>query len=318
MNTPSLSTRPNNQRADTATNTGVMLIELLVATTIGLFLITGAFKLYSQTRQLEYYSDTSFQLRENTNFALNLISHDLRMANFWGRHTTATHIVLEPNIAVSCRGKDVSTWALNLAAAVETNRNGYTPPCGPHTPTANSDVLTVRYAGPSPSEPRENWLQLYTDQRWGYLHARSTPSPTGLINPANFYMVIRSYYVDSAGQEEAPELRRWSLGKNGTLRNELVIDGIKSLRVQFAENPQDAAAGTWLNEPGRNASLARIEITATGQYAGSRIEHTTSRIIHLKNSGIDTSSQSMAHVPRVAKRQPDDKQPFHLNRASQP
>ena len=291
MNTESLSTNANDQQLTTTANTGVMLIELLIATTIGLFLITGAFKLYSQTRQLEHYSDILFQLRENTDFALNLISHDLRMANFWGRHTTASHIASEPSIAVSCKGKDVSTWALNLTAAVETNRNGYSPPCGPHTPAADSDSLTVRYVESKPSEPRDKWLQLYTDQRWGYLHMRSTPSSEGLIEPANFDMVIHSYYVDPAGQENTPELRRWSLGKNGTLRNEIVIDGIKALRIQFSENQHDAAAGKWLNQPGPRASLARIEITATGRYAGSQIEHTTSRVIHLKNNDINNSGQ---------------------------
>ena len=61
---------------------GATLIELMVAMTIGIFLIGGALYVFTESRSAMGVSDSLSRMQENARFALNSIEPDIRMAGF--------------------------------------------------------------------------------------------------------------------------------------------------------------------------------------------------------------------------------------------
>ena len=259
---------------------GFSLVEVLISTSIGLFLVAGSLSLYANIRRIESQANVQLHIQESATFALDIISHDLRMANFWGLHNDPRHLVTGNSGVIYCRNNDVTAWALQLIQAIELN--GSLAPCmnqpgrNPHT-----DRLTLRYASAAPAAPDPRYVQIHTDHRWGYLHKNGTPDPTGMHNPENFQLLIHSYYLSANTPTGLPELRRWALGSNATMRNEMVMPGISAFEVSFAY--MRTGQLVWKNIIDSNPLLARITLTAIGIHATETLEHTASRIIALKN-----------------------------------
>ena len=259
---------------------GVSLVEVLISTSIGLFLVAGSLSLYANIRRMERQANVQLHIQESATFALDIISHDLRMANFWGLHNDPQHLVTGNSGIIYCRNKDVTVWALQLMQAIELN--GSLASCMNNPDRIDrADRLTLRHASSASEAPDPRYVQIHTDQRWGYLHTNGEPDTTGMYNPENFHLLIHSYYLSANAPTGLPELRRWALGSNATMRNEMVMPGISGFEVSFAY--MRAGQLVWKNIIDRNPLLARITLTAVGIHATETLEHTTSRIIALKN-----------------------------------
>ena len=63
--------------------TGLTLVELLVALAIGSFLIIGAVQLYNQSRQAFIINESIARVQETAQFAMDTIEADLRMSGSW-------------------------------------------------------------------------------------------------------------------------------------------------------------------------------------------------------------------------------------------
>lgn len=72
------------QSARTARQRGFTLVEVLVAVTIGLFLVAGMVQVYISNSKSFRFSDAQARMQENARFALAFISQDMRMTDFWG------------------------------------------------------------------------------------------------------------------------------------------------------------------------------------------------------------------------------------------
>ena len=142
-------------RARTA---GLSLVELMVALSIGLFLLAGAVTVFGKTRDLQRTNEAAARLQESARYALAQIEADLRMANHYGLNSRPDLIeraarpgetldaAINPYAAVISQCSD--NWAVNLTAYVDGSNNGYGLTCaGFGTASANEDVLTVRRAG---------------------------------------------------------------------------------------------------------------------------------------------------------------------------
>ena len=265
---------------------GFSLVEVLISVSIGLFLVAGSLSLYANIRRLESQANVQLHIQESATFALDIISHDLRMANFWGLHNDPRHLVTGNSGIIYCRNNDVTAWALQLIQAIELN--GSLAPCMNNPDrSGGTDRLTLRHASAAPSIPDSRYMQIHTDHRWGYLHKNGTPDPTGMHNPENFQLLIHSYYLSANSPTGLPELRRWALGSNATMRNEMVMPGISAFEVSFAY--MRSGQLVWKNIIERNPLLARVTLTAVGIHATEKLEHTGSRIIALKNIPVSGS-----------------------------
>lgn len=63
---------------------GLTLVELMVAITISLILIAGVSQIYLSTKQSFRMNDSASRMQENGRFAIEFLARDLRMADFWG------------------------------------------------------------------------------------------------------------------------------------------------------------------------------------------------------------------------------------------
>jgi len=63
---------------------GLSLVEIMVALVISLFLLSGIVTVYIGNKATYRFADTTSRIQENARFALDAIATDARMAGFWG------------------------------------------------------------------------------------------------------------------------------------------------------------------------------------------------------------------------------------------
>ena len=71
---------------------GMSLIELMIAMTIGLILLTGVLQIALRGNQNYRMHEASSRVQESGRFAMDLLSRDIRMADFWGCAKSITQI----------------------------------------------------------------------------------------------------------------------------------------------------------------------------------------------------------------------------------
>ena len=69
----------NSLKAFFARQSGVTMVELMVALAIGSFLMIGAIQVYNQSRQAYVINDSIARVQETAQFAMDTIEADLRM-----------------------------------------------------------------------------------------------------------------------------------------------------------------------------------------------------------------------------------------------
>jgi len=72
--------------------TGLTLVELMVALAIGSFLVVGAVQIYNQSRHAFVINESVARVQETAQFAMDTIEADLRMASNWGRTSRALSV----------------------------------------------------------------------------------------------------------------------------------------------------------------------------------------------------------------------------------
>ena len=243
--------------------TGMTLVELMVALAIGSFLIIGAVQIYNQSRQAFVINESIARVQETAQFTMDTLENDLRMVSNWGRNSRPGMIegramsaaamggTADPNpLGLAAPPDCGEDWALNLSAVVDGENNGYSLGCDAGVvagPMLNSDILTVRRASTNPVPPLDGQIQIQTTRVQGQLFVDGNV-PAGFktdINPktgepysTTHNLIINTYYVaaDSELIPGSPALRRKSLGVG--LAGPIIIDeeiapGVENLQVQF-------------------------------------------------------------------------------------
>ncbi|MHB1175655.1 MAG: PilW family protein [Sulfuriferula sp.] len=122
--------------------TGLSLVELMIAITIGFIVVAGVGYLYLGSRQTFNTQDSLSAIQENSRFALDTMSHDIRMAGYMGcgnlATTTPGNITAAPTIAPVTPG---------TALQVFPGGAGWTAPAG--VAWMAGDVLRISGADPS-------------------------------------------------------------------------------------------------------------------------------------------------------------------------
>ena len=78
---------------------GFTLVEILIALVIGLILTAGIIQVFTSTRQSNRVHEAISRMQENGRMALEVISRDVRMADFWGCAATSFNITNNLNSA---------------------------------------------------------------------------------------------------------------------------------------------------------------------------------------------------------------------------
>lgn len=227
-------------------NRGMTMIELLVALSIGSFLIIGAVQVYNQSRQAFVINESIARVQETAQFAMDTLEADLRMASNWGQHSRGTAIEgrsidgnANPNglPAPAACGAD---WALDLARPIEGDNNGYALPCAATGgAVANSDTVTTRRATVDPTPLQNGRLQVQSTRVQGQLFADgAVPSAFDPGRSETHDLLVNTYYVSDNSPliPGVPTLRRKTLmgGAGGpTISDQEVAPGVENLQIQF-------------------------------------------------------------------------------------
>ncbi|MGB9429800.1 MAG: PilW family protein [Gammaproteobacteria bacterium] len=131
-------------RAFRNVQTGLSLIELMIAVLVGVVLIAGVLSIFISSRKSYGINSAVARLQDNGRFALNFIQHDTRLAGFMGCATSATTTsYLNPN-----------PTGTNLAYSFGTAIQGYE-----YNGTAPTFTYTIAAENPSPAPAASagNW-----------------------------------------------------------------------------------------------------------------------------------------------------------------
>lgn len=121
--------------------TGLSLIELMIAITISVALLTGVVQIFANSKSTYRTQEALSRVSENVRFALDVLAQDISRANFWGCNTDAGEVVNNLNATPT----DPLTF-IDFAAGGIVGTDGGT--IGP-------DEITVRglFGPPLPTQP---------------------------------------------------------------------------------------------------------------------------------------------------------------------
>lgn len=272
-------------KSSTTRQSGMTLIELMVALAIGSFLMVGAVQIYNQSRQAFVINESIARVQETAQFAMDTIESDLRMASNWGMHSRSLAIEGRATLANANPTSlaDVPTacgasWALDLLRPVEGNNDSYSLACGPgpggaETAQTNSDTITVRRATVAPTAPQAGRLQIQSTRIQGQIFNSSTiPGGFSAADSETHDLMVNSYYVaeSSALIPGVPTLRRktlTSVGGTPTIVDQEIAPGVENIQLQLGVDVnEDNAVDRYVN-PGD----AIITPGAVGFIPGSRV-----------------------------------------------
>jgi len=294
---------PQNKRILTEKQSGMTLVELLVALAIGSFLMIGAVQVYNQSRQAFVINESIARVQETAQFAMDTVEADLRMASNWGQHSRGTAIegasVLgnaNPN-GLAAPATCGAAWALDLARPVVGTNNAYSLTC-PATGTggaqANSDVVTTRRATVAPTglSGAPGRLQIQTTRIQGTLFDTGVLPPGYTAAESETHdLLVNSYYVAASSDliPGVPTLRRKSLAQVGgamTITDQEVAPGVENMQLQFGVDVDDDNTVDRYVNPGD----AILTPGVAGYIPGSRV--ITARIwLVVRGIGIETGLQ---------------------------
>ncbi len=234
---------------------GVTLVELMVALAIGSFLMIGSIQVYNQSRQAYVINDSIARVQETAQFAMDTVEADLRMASNWGRHSRGTAVEgraitgnpdpLGIGVPTEC-GAD---WALSVSRPLEGTNNGYGLACGATGGIQpNSDVFTTRRATVAVTVPTAGRLQVHTSRMLGQLFDNgNVPNlflPFDPLVSETHDLIVNSYYVaaDSDLIPGVPTLRRKTLVVDGggpAIEDQEIAPGVENIQLQFGVDVND-------------------------------------------------------------------------------
>jgi type IV pilus assembly protein PilW len=223
--------------------TGMTLIELMVALAIGAFLMIGAMTVFMQSRTTFRITDSVSRLQETARFALDTLEPDIRLAHYWGL-TPRSYLVQGRRAPTDPAGIGpatcVNNWTINLNQAVQGANNGYNWACAVQAGfavQATSDTLVVRHAGDdivTMPQPAGQLSIVSTRAQLGQIfNTAALPAGFTAATSEVHRLMVDGYYVVQATANTQPALRRKILRATGVIGDEEVVAGVEDMQIQF-------------------------------------------------------------------------------------
>jgi type IV pilus assembly protein PilW len=235
-----------NEILRSSNQSGMTLVELLVALAIGSFLMVGAVQVYNQSRQAFVINESIARVQETAQFAMDTLEADLRMASNYGMQSRGPAVegrslVGDANpLVLPAPAGCGADWALDLNRPVEGDNNAYILPCGPlGGAQANSDTITARRASVAAVALQGGRLQVQSTRIQAQLFADGV-LPVGFTaaDSETHNLLISSYYVAASSNliPGVPTLRRQTLiaGAGGpAIADQEVAPGVENIQLQL-------------------------------------------------------------------------------------
>lgn len=255
---------------------GLSMIELLVALTIGSFLIIGAVTMQSQTRRTFDVNEQQARVQENARYVIALIEPELQLAGvvgylqdpntvWWynaGETTAAANLRQDsdaaPGLPAALQecGNNFAVDVLGTVTAVNgTTTVDFPLDCDAEGggQRASTDLLVLRHSAPPIVEADSSKLQVYSERLVAHIGTQMfigdvAPGPIedGLRDVRD--MVVQAYYIsqDSEGRPGVPALRMKMLSSESgspVFIDQEVLRGVEDLQVQFGIDPGEDRNG---------------------------------------------------------------------------
>jgi type IV pilus assembly protein PilW len=281
---------------------GLSLIELLVALTIGSFLIIGAITMQSNTRKTFTVNEQQARLQETARYVISVIEPELQLAGAYG-FTNRPEDIHYTGITQSAQ--DLRQWsaqvaglpavleqcgrhfAVDVISTVQANNNTYGLACaaqgGGHNGT--SDTLTIRHAGTINVAASATKFQIMTTRLAQFenkLFINNTRPSTDAVGDIEVRdMVVESFYVaiNADNRPGIPALRVKQISTDGAapiVDDQEVIRGVEDIQVEFGVDPGEDINGDGIGDIVNGATtryVAPNNLTAaqTGQVTAVRL-----------------------------------------------
>jgi type IV pilus assembly protein PilW len=239
-------------------SSGFTLIEMMIALTVGLFVLGALVAVLSSAGRSTKSNDQTSEMQSNGRYALNVILRDVQHAGQSGLTPSATLLSAQQNgffniaSGVSATNDcDSSNFALRLEQPVagSDNSNPYSATCIPSANYSTGDILVVRYAdmqnliavNPAtattpPAFSVTNDIFLRSSYAVSTLFKNGTaPYQIGTGPMQDQLLKTYVYYIspNTTGADGIPALYRLNLTAGNMNTTELVASGIENLQVQY-------------------------------------------------------------------------------------
>ena len=228
---------------------GFNLPELMIALTLGLFLV-AAFLLVLQRCRASFAANESLaRLQDAARHALSVLVPDIEHAGFYGfSHGHAVRLVGSLPAGANACGTD---FAVSLSVPAQGSDNTYrlgadARDCAPTASAGGArpgtDTLTLRHASLNPVAPRAGRLQIYSQSlsiaapQLLFADGRA-PGP---VDPDHVVhdLEVRTYYIanNSVQRPGWPALRVKALTESrgaAQFRDEEILPGVEDLQVEM-------------------------------------------------------------------------------------
>ncbi|MGX2033045.1 PilW family protein [Methylocaldum gracile] len=256
---------------------GVGLVELMVALVLGLFVTAGVTSMFVQNKGSYNQDERNARMQENARYALQLLARDLSMAGFWGGVVGSGSDIDSSGPSTAGTG---AAWAYNLASTIDY----FVPSVAAPAPTSrfawfsvpsgssyksNTNILAVKHVSgvnyQNPSTPPAG-VYVSTVGAGGTLATRDgvTQTPAGM---QDWEYQSHMYYIATDDTTGVPWLRRKHL-VNGAMSEQgegELVEGIEFLYVEFGiDTDGDGIPNRYLSNPSatqlQTAVSARISL----------------------------------------------------------
>jgi type IV pilus assembly protein PilW len=121
--------------------TGMTLIEIMIALLIGAFLIGGVIQIFINSQQTYRMQNNLSRIQENGRFASNLIGRDVRKTSYWGCLTRASGDIAGGNSTITLKAAFATIPTGSCGTVVDKTAAYYTDATSTITYSINNTAL---------------------------------------------------------------------------------------------------------------------------------------------------------------------------------
>ena len=272
----------NERRKIFRTQSGLSLIELMVAITLGLFLLAGVINLFVASRQSYQTQEALARMQEAGRFSMDFITQDLRRAGYWGGNADVS--TLGPTPGASCAGTDWGQMVRQRVFGLDDTAAGYACISG----HLRGDVVVARYAEPFEEVPTGSALYLRSSLFEAQVMQGNAAS-TVLDEPQWIRpLAARAYFVRNSGRtcggQAIPSLWLVQLGANGQPADPVeLVSGVENLQVQWGVDDGAGNVDTYVDTPADWDSVIAARVWILARSECPEAGHTDDRTYQMGN-----------------------------------
>jgi type IV pilus assembly protein PilW len=251
---------------------GLSLVELLVALTIGGFLIIGAVTVQSQTRKTFTVNEQQARLQETARFVLSVIEPEVQLAGLYGFSNVPDGVSMKIDDDTTAYASDMRTvkdaitgmptvlegcgknYVVDVSQSVTGGDGAWEMDCDPAGGgyLDGTDTLTVRRTSVDKVDPTAGRIQLYTSRvnREQQQLFMDGVAPGPIVDNMSEVrdLIMKTFYVSpsSDGRPNLPSLRLKQISAadgEGEWEDQEIVRGVEDIQIELGVDPGEDRNG---------------------------------------------------------------------------